>query len=55
MEKLVKGYPLIKKLCEGNTINDGATQAEVEAVQKCMELKFDLQTYVEREDRKSVV
>lgn len=49
VEKLVKGYPLIKKLCEGNTINDGATQAEVEAVQKCMELKFDLQTYVERE------
>ncbi len=49
MKKLVKEYPLIKKLREGNSVNEGATQAEVEAVQKYMELKFDLQTYIERE------
>lgn len=49
MKKLVKEYPLIKKLLEGNSVNEGATQAEVEAVQKYMELKFDLQTYIERE------
>ncbi len=49
VDKLVEKYPLIKKLREGNMINDGATQTEVEAVQKYMELKFDLQTYIERE------
>ena len=45
----IEEYPLIKKLREGNSVNEGATQAEVEAVQKYMELKFDLQTYIERE------
>ena len=49
VDKLVKEYPLIKKLREGNTINDGATQAEMEAVRKYMELRYDMQTYVERE------
>lgn len=49
VEKLIKGYPLIKNLREGKSVNDGATREEVEAVQKYMELKFDMQTYVERE------
>ena len=49
VEKLTKEYPLIKNLREGKPVNDGATQEEVEAVQKYMELKFDMQTYVERE------
>ena len=49
MEKLIKEYPLIKNPREGKPVNDGATQEEVEAVQKYMELKFDMQTYVERE------
>lgn len=40
---------MIKKLREGNTVNEGATQAEMEAVQKYMELRYDMQTYVERE------
>lgn len=39
----------IRDLREGKPVNDGATQEEVEAVQKYMELKFDMQTYVERE------
>ncbi len=49
VEKLTKQYPLIEYLREGKVVNNGATQAEVEAVQKYMELKFDMQTYVERE------
>lgn len=49
VDKLVMEYPLIKKLREGNTVNEGATQAEMEAVQKYMELRYDMQTYVERE------
>lgn len=49
VEKLVKEYPLIKNLREDKPVNNGATQEEVEAVQKYMELKFDMQTYVERE------
>lgn len=49
VEKLTKEYPLIKNLREGKSVNDGATWEEVEAVQKYMELKFDMQTYVERE------
>lgn len=48
-EKLTKEYPLIKNLREGKSVNDGATREEVEAVQKYMELKMDMQTYVERE------
>lgn len=49
VEKLTKEYPLIMNLREGKLVNDGATREEVEAVQKYMELKFDMQTYVERE------
>ena len=48
MDRLTKKYPLIENLREGRVINDGATQEELEAVQKYMELKFDLQTHIER-------
>ncbi len=46
---LVKEYPLLEKLRESNIINGGATQAEMEAIQKYMDLKYEMQTYVERE------
>lgn len=49
VDKLIKKHPLIKNLREGKPVNDGATREEVEAVRKYMELKFDMQTYVERE------
>ena len=49
VDTLVKEYPLIEKLRESNTINEGATQEEVETVQKYMALRYDMQTYVERE------
>ncbi len=49
VEKLVEEYPLIKELRGSNAVNEGATQAEMEAVQKYMELRYDMQTYVERE------
>ena len=49
VDTLVKEYPLIEKLRESNTINEGATQEELETVQKYMALRYDMQTYVERE------
>lgn len=49
VDKLTKKYPLIKNLHESKSVNDGATRKEVEAVQKYMELKFEMQIYVERE------
>lgn len=49
VDTLVKEYPLLEKLRESNMINGGATQAEMEAIQKYMDLKYDMQTYVERE------
>lgn len=49
MDTLIKEYPLIEKLRQSNTINGGATQEEMETVQKYMNLRYDMQTYVERE------
>lgn len=49
VDTLVKEYPLLEKLRESNTISGGATQAEMEAIQKYMEFRYDMQTYVERE------
>ena len=49
VDTLVKEYPLLEKLRESNIINGGATQAEMEAIQKYMDLKYEMQTYVERE------
>jgi len=49
LDKLEKEFPIIKLLSEGKTVTDGATQQEIEAVQKYMQLKFEMQNYVERE------
>lgn len=49
VDELTKKFPIIDHLREGKTVNSGATKEEMEAVQKYMELKFDMQRYVERE------
>lgn len=49
LNKLEKEFPIIKLLSEGATVTDGATQQEIAAVQKYMQLKFEMQDYVERE------
>ena len=49
VDTLVKEYPLLEKLRESYIINGGATQAEMEAIQKYMDLKYEMQTYVEIE------
>lgn len=49
LDKLEKEFPITKLLSEGKTVTDGATQQEIEAVQKYMQLKFEMQNYVERE------
>lgn len=49
LDELEKEFPIIKLLSEGKTVTNGATQQEIEAVQKYMQLKFEMQNYVERE------
>ena len=49
LDKLEKEFPIIKLLSEGKIVTDGASQQEIEAVQKYMQLKFEMQNYVERE------
>lgn len=48
VDKMTKEHPLIKNLRKGMAVSDGATQEELETVQKYMELKFDMQNYVKR-------
>lgn len=49
LDKLTKKFPVIEYLREGKTVNSGVTKEEMETIQKYMELKFDMQRYVERE------
>lgn len=49
LDKLTKKFPVIEYLHEGKIVNNEATKEEMQAIQKYMELKFDMQRYVERE------
>ena len=49
LNELTEKFPVIHDLWEGKVVRTGATKEEMEAVQKYMELKFDMQSYVERE------
>ena len=49
LDKLGKKFPVINLLREGKEVTDGATQQEMEAVQKYMQLKFEMQNQVGRE------
>lgn len=48
-EQLAQQFVIIDNLREGKPLDTGATKQELEAVRRYVELKFDMQTYVERE------
>lgn len=48
-EQLAQQFSIIDNLREGKPLNTGATKQELEAVRRYVELKFEMQTYVERE------
>lgn len=49
VNELTKKFPIIDHLREGKEVSTGITKEEMEAVQKYMELKFDMQRDVEWE------
>lgn len=49
LDRLTEKFPVVHDLREGKAVNAGTTKEEMEVVQKYMELKFDMQSYVERE------
>ncbi len=49
LDELEKKFPIINIFCEGKAVTAGATREDMEAIQKYMELKFEMQNHIERE------